>query len=238
MTAPHASSNFDQAELDKFAALANRWWDADGPQKPLHALNPVRLKYVADRVPLRGARVLDIGCGGGLLSEALAQAGADVTAIDLAPELVKVARLHALESGAKVDYRVQAAEDLAAEQPGSFDVVTCMEMLEHVPDPASVVAACARLVRPGGTVVFSTINRNPRAYALAIVAAEYVLGLLPRGTHDYGKLIRPSELDRWARAAALEVIDIRGIAYNPLLKTARLSPDAGVNYLMHCRRPA
>ena len=157
---PHASSNFDQAELDKFAALANRWWDADGPQKPLHALNPVRLKYVADRVPLRGARVLDIGCGGGLLSEALAQAGADVTAIDLAPELVKVARLHALESGAKVDYRVQAAEDLAAEQPGSFDVLTCMEMLEHVPDPGAIIDACKRLLKPGGHLFLSTINRT------------------------------------------------------------------------------
>ena len=237
MTAPHASSNFDQAELDKFAALANRWWDADGPQKPLHALNPVRLKYVADRVPLRGARVLDIGCGGGLLSEALAQAGADVTAIDLAPELVKVARLHALESGAKVDYRVQAAEDLAAEQPGSFDVVTCMEMLEHVPDPASIVRACAQLVKPGGWVFFSTINRNAKAFALAIVAAEYMLKMIPKGTHEYGKLLRPSELARFAREAGLDAQGTKGMEHNPISGRYWLSNDTSVNYMLATRRP-
>ena len=171
MSAASTSTNFDQAELDKFAALATRWWDADGPQKPLHALNPVRLKYVADRASLRGAKVLDIGCGGGLLSEALAKEGAQVTAIDLAPELVKVARLHGLESGVSVDYRVQAAEDLAAEQPGSYDVVTCMEMLEHVPDPQSVVRACAQLVKPGGDVFFSTLNRNGKSWLMAVVGA-------------------------------------------------------------------
>ena len=236
MTAPHASSNFDQAELDKFAALANRWWDADGPQKPLHALNPVRLQYVADRAPLRGARVLDIGCGGGLLSEALAQAGAEVTAIDLAPELVKVARLHALESGATVDYRVQAAEDLAAEQPGSFDVVTCMEMLEHVPDPSSVIRACHKLVKPGGQVFFSTINRNPKAYLFAVIGAEYILRLLPRGTHDFKKFIRPSELGAWSRAAGLEVKDIIGLTYNPLTKHYKLEADVDVNYMIQTLR--
>ncbi len=236
MTAPHASSNFDQAELDKFAALANRWWDADGPQKPLHALNPVRLQYVADRVPLRGARVLDIGCGGGLLSEALAQAGADVTAIDLAPELVKVARLHALESGAKVDYRVQAAEDLAAEQPGSFDVVTCMEMLEHVPDPASVVAACAELVKPGGWVFFSTINRSAKAFGLAIVAAEYLLKMIPKGTHEYAKLIQPSELAMFARQAGLDLQASKGLQHNPITGRYWLSADTSVNYMLATRR--
>lgn len=236
MTAPHASSNFDQAELDKFAALANRWWDADGPQKPLHALNPVRLQYVADRAPLRGARVLDIGCGGGLLSEALAQAGAEVTAIDLAPELVKVARLHALESGVSVDYRVQAAEDLAAEQPGSFDVVTCMEMLEHVPKPESVVQACATLVKPGGWIFFSTLNRNPKSFLLAIVGAEYVLNMLPRGTHEYLKFIKPSELAGWCRTARLDLLQTQGMEYNPLTRRYRLSGDTSVNYLVAARR--
>lgn len=174
------SSNFHQTELDKFAALANRWWDADGPQKPLHALNPVRLDYVAARVALPGARVLDVGCGGGLLSEAMARLGAQVTAIDLAPELVKVARLHSLESSVQVDYRVQSVEDLAAEQPGSFDAVTCMEMLEHVPDPLAIIRACASLLKPGGTLFLSTLNRTPAAFALAVVGAEYIARLLPR----------------------------------------------------------
>lgn len=233
------TENVDPAELARFDRIAASWWDPEGEMAPLHVMNPVRAKYIETAAGgLRGKRALDVGCGGGLLSEALAARGAQVLGIDLAGEALKAAEHHAARSGAAVQYRAIAAEALAAEQPGHYDLVACLEMLEHVPDPASVVAACARLVRPGGTVVFSTINRNPRAYALAIVAAEYVLGLLPRGTHDYGKLIRPSELDRWARAAALEVIDIRGIAYNPLLKTARLSPDAGVNYLMHCRRPA
>ncbi|WP_329891146.1 bifunctional 2-polyprenyl-6-hydroxyphenol methylase/3-demethylubiquinol 3-O-methyltransferase UbiG [Stenotrophomonas sp. SMYL11] len=237
-TAPHASSNFDQAELDKFAALANRWWDADGPQKPLHALNPVRLQYVADRVPLRGARVLDIGCGGGLLSEALAQAGADVTAIDLAPELVKVARLHALESGAKVDYRVQAAEDLAAEQPGSFDVVTCMEMLEHVPDPGAIIEACKRLLKPGGHLFLSTINRTAAAFAVAIVGAEYVARLLPKGTHHYQEFIKPAELARWLREADMQLVDVSGMAYEPWRNHARLSSRTDINYLAYAVKPA
>ena len=231
MTAPHASSNFDQAELDKFAALANRWWDADGPQKPLHALNPARLGYVAARVPLSGARVLDVGCGGGLLSEALARAGAQVTAIDLAPELVKVARLHTLESGVQVDYQVKAVEALAAERPVSFAAVTCMEMLEHVPDPAAIVAACATLLRPGGRLFLSTLNRTPAAFALAIVGAEYVAGLLPKGTHSYAGFIRPSELAGWLREADLQLEDVSGLSYDPLRQRASLSRRTGVNYL-------
>ncbi|MGV8960451.1 MAG: bifunctional 2-polyprenyl-6-hydroxyphenol methylase/3-demethylubiquinol 3-O-methyltransferase UbiG [Stenotrophomonas sp.] len=239
MTAPrdNVSSNFDQAELDKFAALANRWWDAGGPQKPLHALNPVRLKYVGDRASLRGARVLDIGCGGGLLSEALAKAGAQVTAIDLAPELVKVARLHGLESGVQVDYRVQAAEDLAAEQPGTFDVVTCMEMLEHVPDPGSVVRACATLLKPGGQLFLSTINRTAAAFAVAVVGAEYVARLLPKGTHHYQDFIKPAELGAWVREAELQLCDVSGMAYEPWRNRARLSSRTDINYLAHARKP-
>lgn len=233
MNAPHASTNFDQAELDKFAALANRWWDVDGPQKPLHALNPVRLQYVARRVTLRGARVLDIGCGGGLLSEALAREGAEVTAIDLAPELIKVARLHSLESGVTVDYRVQAAEDLAAEQPGSFDVVTCMEMLEHVPDPGAIIGACQRLLKPGGQLFLSTVNRTPAAFAVAIVGAEYVARLLPKGTHHYQDFIKPAELGKWLREADLSLQDVSGMAYEPWRNRARLSSRTDINYLAH-----
>ncbi|MET4679013.1 bifunctional 2-polyprenyl-6-hydroxyphenol methylase/3-demethylubiquinol 3-O-methyltransferase UbiG [Stenotrophomonas rhizophila] len=237
MNTPHASTNFDQAELDKFAALANRWWDVDGPQKPLHALNPVRLKYVAQRVTLRGARVLDIGCGGGLLSEALAKEGADVTAIDLAPELVKVARLHGLESGVSVDYRVQAAEDLAAEQPGSFDVVTCMEMLEHVPDPGAIISACHRLLKPGGQLFLSTVNRTPAAFAVAIVGAEYVARLLPKGTHHYQDFIKPAELGKWLREADFNLRDVSGMAYEPWRNRARLSTRTDINYLAHAVKP-
>lgn len=225
------SANFNQAELDKFAALATRWWDEDGPQKPLHALNPVRLQYVAARVALPGARVLDVGCGGGLLSEALARQGAQVTAIDLAPELVKVARLHGLESGVQVDYRVQAAEDLAAAEPASFDAITCMEMLEHVPDPASIVAACARLLKPGGTLFLSTINRTPAAFALAVVGAEYLARLLPKGTHRYQDFIKPAELAAWLREAGLQLQDVSGMAYAPWRNRARLSARTEVNYL-------
>ncbi|MGE8214164.1 MULTISPECIES: bifunctional 2-polyprenyl-6-hydroxyphenol methylase/3-demethylubiquinol 3-O-methyltransferase UbiG [unclassified Stenotrophomonas] len=237
MSAASTSTNFDQAELDKFAALATRWWDADGPQKPLHALNPVRLKYVADRASLRGAKVLDIGCGGGLLSEALAKEGAQVTAIDLAPELVKVARLHSLESGVSVDYRVQAAEDLAAEQPGGFDVVTCMEMLEHVPDPGAIIAACHRLLRPGGKLFLSTINRTPAAFAVAIVGAEYVARLLPKGTHHYQEFIKPAELGAWLRAADLSLQDVSGMAYEPWRNRARLSSRTDINYLAYAVKP-
>ncbi|GGK02554.1 bifunctional 2-polyprenyl-6-hydroxyphenol methylase/3-demethylubiquinol 3-O-methyltransferase UbiG [Luteimonas terricola] len=237
MTTPASSTNFRQSELDKFAELANRWWDPEGPQKPLHALNPVRLAYVAARQPLAGARVLDVGCGGGLLSEAMARAGADVTAIDLAGDLVKVARLHALESGVKVDYRLQPVEALADEAPGSFDAVTCMEMLEHVPDPGAIIAACARLLKPGGRLFVSTLNRTPAAFALAIVGAEYVARLLPRGTHQYRDFIRPSELAAWLREAGLELDDVAGLAYEPWANRARLSSRTDVNYLVAAGKP-
>jgi len=240
MTASHASpgGNFSQAELDKFGALAQRWWDPHGPQKALHAMNPVRLRYVADRVPLPGSRVLDVGCGGGLLSEALAGAGAQVTAIDLAPELLKVARLHGLESGVQVDYRLQPVEAIAAEESGGFDAVTCMEMLEHVPDPVAIVAACARLLKPGGRLFLSTLNRTPAAFALAIVGAEYVAGLLPKGTHRYRDFIRPSELGGWLRGAGLQLEDVSGLMYQPWSNSARLTGRTDVNYLACARKPA
>ena len=232
------SRNVDAAEIARFEQVAARWWDPAGEMAPLHVLNPVRARYIEQAAgTLAGKAAVDIGCGGGLLSEALAARGAAVTGIDLAEEVLAAARAHLKQSKLKVDYRAVAAEALAAEQPAAFDLVTCLEMLEHVPDPASVVAACARLAKPGAPVVFSTINRNPKAYALAIVAAEYVLGLLPRGTHDYAKLIRPSELARWAEAAGLDVVEIRGLTYNPLMKTAQLSDDCDVNYLMLCRKP-
>ncbi|NIK53343.1 bifunctional 2-polyprenyl-6-hydroxyphenol methylase/3-demethylubiquinol 3-O-methyltransferase UbiG [Xanthomonas arboricola] len=231
------SSNFHQSELDKFAALANRWWDADGPQKPLHALNPVRLDYVSARLGLAGARVLDVGCGGGLLSESMARLGAQVTAIDLAPELVKVARLHSLESGVQVDYRVQSVEDLAAEQPGSFDAVTCMEMLEHVPDPAAIIRACASLLKPGGKLFLSTLNRTPAAFALAVVGAEYIARLLPRGTHHYKDFIKPAELAAWLRSAELQLEDVSGMVYEPWRNRARLSSRTEVNYLAYAVKP-
>ncbi|TQV36371.1 bifunctional 3-demethylubiquinol 3-O-methyltransferase/2-polyprenyl-6-hydroxyphenol methylase [Xanthomonas perforans] len=231
------SSNFHQSELDKFAALANRWWDADGPQKPLHALNPVRLEYVSARLELAGARVLDVGCGGGLLSESMARLGAQVTAIDLAPELVKVARLHSLESGVQVDYRVQSVEDLAAEQPGSFDAVTCMEMLEHVPDPTAIIRACASLLKPGGKLFLSTLNRTPAAFALAVVGAEYIARLLPKGTHHYKDFIKPAELAAWLRNAGLQLEDVSGMLYEPWRKRARLSSRTEVNYLAYAVKP-
>ena len=236
MSAPR--DNFHQSELDKFGALANRWWDADGPQKPLHALNPVRLDYVRHRAQLDGATVLDVGCGGGLLSEAMARLGAKVTAIDLAEDLVKVATLHSLESGVQVDYRVQSVEALAAERPGSFDVVTCMEMLEHVPDPAAILQACATLLKPGGHLFVSTLNRTPAAFALAIVGAEYVARLLPRGTHQYASFIRPSELGGWLRAADLQLDDVSGLMYEPWRNGARLIPRTDVNYVAWARKPA
>lgn len=236
MSAPR--DNFHQSELDKFGALANRWWDADGPQKPLHALNPVRLDYVRHRAQLDGATVLDVGCGGGLLSEAMARLGARVTAIDLAEDLVKVATLHSLESGVQVDYRVQSVEALAAERPGSFDVVTCMEMLEHVPDPAAILQACATLLKPGGHLFVSTLNRTPAAFALAILGAEYVARLLPRGTHQYASFIRPSELGGWLRAADLQLDDVSGLMYEPWRNGARLIPRTDVNYVAWARKPA
>ncbi len=239
MTADNTThhGNFSQAELDKFAALATRWWDADGPQKPLHALNPVRLAYVAARVKLPGANVLDIGCGGGLLSEALAREGAHVTAIDLGEELVKVARLHQRETGVEIDYQVKSAEQLAGERPGAFDAVTCMEMLEHVPDPAAIIQACATLLRPGGRLFLSTVNRTPAAFALAVVGAEYVARLLPRGTHRYQDFIKPAELASWLREAGLQLEDVSGMAYEPWRNRARLSSRTDVNYLACAVKP-
>jgi len=232
-----ASGNVSQAELDKFGALARRWWDPQGPQRPLHELNPARLGYVRERVDLAGARVLDVGCGGGLLSEALAGEGARTTALDLAPELIEVARLHLLESGLDVDYRLQSVESLAAEMPGQFDAITCMEMLEHVPDPASVLRACADLLKPGGRLLLSTLNRTPAAFALAIVGAEYVARLLPRGTHDYKQFIKPSELGAWLRAAGLDLTDVSGLAYDPLRRKAWVGGPTAVNYLACAVKP-
>ena len=228
--------NFSQAELDKFNELAHRWWDPQGPQKALHALNPARLGYVAERTPLRGARVLDVGCGGGLLSEALVGEGAEVTALDLAPDLLKIARLHGLESGRKVDYRQVPVEALAAEMPASFDAITCMEMLEHVPEPASVLRACATLLKPGGRLFLSTLNRTPAAFALAIVGAEYVARLLPKGTHRYQDFIRPSELAAWLRDAGLQLEDVSGLVYEPWRNAARIGRRTDVNYLACARK--
>ena len=233
-----ADSNFSQAELDKFGALAQRWWDPQGPQKALHALNPARLGYVAARVTLPGARVLDVGCGAGLLSEALAHEGATVVALDLAPELLKVARLHGLESGVSVDYRQQSVESLAVEMPGRFDAVTCMEMLEHVPDPAAIIDACATLLKPGGRLFVSTLNRTPAAFALAIVGAEYVARLLPKGTHQYRDFIKPSELAAWLRNAGLQLDDVSGLMYEPWRNAARVTTRTDVNYLACATRPA
>jgi 2-polyprenyl-6-hydroxyphenyl methylase/3-demethylubiquinone-9 3-methyltransferase len=234
----HSGANVDPAEIAKFNAAAPRWWDPEGEFRPLHDLNPARLDYIEALAGLGGRRVLDVGCGGGLLAEGMARRGAKVTGIDLAPAALEVARLHALESGVGVEYREIAVDALAATEPEAFDLVTCLEMLEHVPDPAAVLRAIARLVRPGGDVVCSTINRNAKAFALAIVGAEYVLRLLPRGTHQYSRLIRPSELARWARAAGLELVDLAGLEYNPATRQARISADASVNYLAHFRRVA
>lgn len=227
------SLNVDPAELEKFAALAHRWWDKNSEFKPLHAINPLRLNFIDNKVGLYGKRVLDVGCGGGILSESMAEKGAEVTGIDLGEKALKVAKLHQLESGAKVDYRLLAVEDLAKEQPASFDVVTCMEMLEHVPDPASVVHACAQLVKPGGSVFFSTINRNPKAYLFAVVGAEYLLNMLPKGTHEYEKFIKPSELSAWARQADLTIGELKGMSYNPFTQHYSLGADISVNYLIH-----
>jgi len=236
---PHSSTqNSDASEIAKFEAAAHRFWDLDGEFKPLHKLNPVRARYVLERATLRGARVLDVGCGGGLLAESLARAGADVTAIDLAPTMIETARLHALDSGLKIDYQVEAAESVA-QRAARFDVVTCMEMLEHVPDPAATVAVLGGLVKPGGDVFISTINRNLKSFALAIVGAEYLARLVPRGTHEYERLLRPSEIARFARAAALEVADIAGLEYDPIREQCSLTHDPSVNYLIHLkRRPA
>ncbi|HTH95069.1 MAG TPA: bifunctional 2-polyprenyl-6-hydroxyphenol methylase/3-demethylubiquinol 3-O-methyltransferase UbiG [Rhodocyclaceae bacterium] len=228
--------NADPHELAKFGELAHRWWDPNSEFKPLHEINPLRLDWIESAVSLAGKKVLDVGCGGGLLSEGMAARGALVTGIDLSEKPLGVARLHLHESGLKVDYHLIAAEDMAAAHPGEFDVVTCLEMLEHVPDPSSIVAACATLVKPGGHVFFSTLNRNPKSYLFAVVGAEYVLNLLPRGTHDYAKFIKPAELSRACRNAALAIEEIRGMSYNPFNKRYSLGTDCSVNYLMHTRR--
>jgi 2-polyprenyl-6-hydroxyphenyl methylase/3-demethylubiquinone-9 3-methyltransferase len=231
------SPNVDPGELAKFSALAHRWWDPTSEFRPLHEINPLRLAHIAMLAGgIEGKRIVDIGCGGGILAEAMANAGAVVTGIDLADKPLKVARLHALEVGSAVEYRMVSAEALAAEAPGSFDIVTCMEMLEHVPDPASTVAACAQLVKPGGQVFFSTINRNPKSFLFAIVGAEYVLRMLPKGTHEYARFIRPSELTRHCRAAGLEVDDLTGMTYNPLTRVYALGRDVDVNYLLACHK--
>jgi 2-polyprenyl-6-hydroxyphenyl methylase / 3-demethylubiquinone-9 3-methyltransferase len=225
--------NADSAELGKFEALAHRFWDPRGEFRPLHLLNPVRAEFVADRVRLAGARVLDVGCGGGLLAESLCRAGASVTAIDLAPAMIEAARAHAAQSGLQVDYRVASAESLAAAEPHAFDVVTCMEMLEHVPQPARMLRTLAELVKPAGDLIVSTLHRNLKSFLSAILAAEYVLGLLPRGTHEYERLIRPSELARWGRAAGLTLREIAGLDFDPFAGRCKLSRDPSINYLAH-----
>jgi len=229
-------SNVDPAEIEKFSALAHRWWDLEGDFRPLHDINPLRLEWIAGHAGLAGAAVLDVGCGGGILAEAMARRGARVTGIDLSEKALGVAALHLHESRLAVDYQKSSVEDFAATHAGAFDVVTCMELLEHVPQPASMVAACTRLVRPGGQVFFSTINRNPKSYLFAVVGAEYVLGLLPRGTHDYQRFIKPSELSRWARAAGLRIREMTGMTYNPITRRYRLGSDCDVNYLLCCSR--
>jgi 2-polyprenyl-6-hydroxyphenyl methylase/3-demethylubiquinone-9 3-methyltransferase len=228
-----ANHNVDHAEISKFEELASRWWDPQSEFKPLHDINPLRLDYIDQRAAIRGKRVLDVGCGGGILAESMALRGAEVTGIDMGEAPLEVARLHMLESGAKLEYRQITAESLAAEMPGQFDVVTCMEMLEHVPDPGSVIAACAALVKPGGQLFFSTINRNPKAYLFAVVGAEYLLRMLPRGTHDFSKFIRPSELEQWSRAAGVELRELTGMVYNPFSRQYTLGRDLDVNYMAY-----
>jgi 2-polyprenyl-6-hydroxyphenyl methylase / 3-demethylubiquinone-9 3-methyltransferase len=242
MTSPRPTATptatADPAEVARFDAIAHRFWDPEGEFMPLHRLNPVRAEFVASRAALQGRRVVDVGCGGGLMAEALQRAGARVTAVDLAPAMIEVAKLHALEGGLSIDYRVASSTDLLATEAGSFDVVTCMEMIEHVPDPDRTLAELGALLRPGGSLFVSTINRTARAFALAIVGAEYVAGMLPRGTHEFERLIRPSELARWARAAGLEVRELAGLEFNPLNRQASLSRDTGVNYIAWLARPA
>ncbi len=223
--------NVDPAEISKFSELAARWWDPQSEFKPLHEINPLRLEFINQRTPLDQQKVLDVGCGGGILSESMADLGANVTGIDMAEEPLKIARLHAMESGLELDYRRITAEQLALEQPGEWEIVTCLEMLEHVPDPASVVQACADLVRPGGTVYLSTLNRNPKSFAMAIVGAEYLLNLVPRGTHQYEKFIKPAELDQWCRQSGLDLLEMTGLHYNPLFKSYSLGPGLDVNYM-------
>ncbi|QEM81855.1 bifunctional 2-polyprenyl-6-hydroxyphenol methylase/3-demethylubiquinol 3-O-methyltransferase UbiG [Halomonas binhaiensis] len=231
------TGNVDHNEISKFSAIADRWWDTQGEFKPLHDINPLRLDFIDNRAGLAGHQVLDVGCGGGILSESMARRGALVTGIDLSEAALEAGRRHADEQGVELDYRLISVEQLAEEAPESFDLVTCLEMLEHVPDPESVIRACTRLVKPGGHVVLSTINRNPKAYALMILAAEYALRMVPKGTHDYARFIRPSELARWCRDAGLKVNEQSGLVYQPLTRRFKLSPtDVSVNYLMHCRK--
>ena len=232
-----STNNVDAAELNKFSELAHQWWDKTSQFKPLHDINPLRLNYINDIVSLKGKTVLDVGCGGGILSESMAEKGAKVTGIDLGEKALKVATLHSLESGVAVDYRLIAVEELAQQQPASYDVITCLEMLEHVPDPASIVAACAKLVKPGGQVFFSTINRNPKSYLFAVIGAEYVLNLLPKGTHEYKRFITPSELAAMVREAGLAVSGFTGMTYNPFTKHYALNNDVSVNYIVACRKP-
>ena len=234
-----ASTNFDTGELSKFQALASRWWDPESEFKPLHAINPLRLGWIEGLAPLSGQHIVDVGCGGGILAESMARAGGIVTGIDLADRPLKVAELHRLESGVSVQYRRIAAEDLALAEPAAFDIVTCMEMLEHVPDPASTIRACAQLAKPGGWLFFSTINRNPKAFLFAVIGAEYILRLLPRGTHEYDKFIKPSELVGSARTAGLDLVEMKGLTYNPLSQVYALHPrDVSVNYMVALRKPA
>ena len=230
--------NVDPAEIAKFEELASRWWDQQGEFKPLHEINPLRLHFIDERVQLNGKRVLDVGCGGGILSESMAKLGADVTAIDMGKAPLSVAKLHAMESEVEVNYQQITVEELAEQQPHSFDAVSCMEMLEHVPDPASVIKACQKLVKPGGSVFFSTINRNPKAYMFAIVGAEYLLKMLPKGTHEYAKFIKPSELDEWSRQANLQLKNLTGLSFNPLTNQYKLGRDVNVNYMCHYLSPA
>ncbi|MCF8177646.1 MAG: bifunctional 2-polyprenyl-6-hydroxyphenol methylase/3-demethylubiquinol 3-O-methyltransferase UbiG [Sulfuritalea sp.] len=234
----NANSNADQSELDKFGEVAHRWWDPNSEFRPLHDINPARLAWINDHAEIKDKQTIDVGCGGGLLSEGMAALGAHVTGIDLSEKALSVARLHLYESGHSINYRLISAEAMAEESPSTFDVLTCLEMLEHVPDPASTVAACARLVKPGGQVFLSTINRNPKAYLLAVVGAEYVLNLLPRGTHDYTRFLKPAELSRLCRNAGLEVLEIAGIRYNPFSRESSISTDTGVNYLVRATRNA
>ena len=229
-------SNVDQSEIDKFSALAHRWWDPTSEFKPLHAINPLRLGWIESVTSLTGKKVLDVGCGGGILAESLSKAGGIVTGIDLSNKALKVAELHQLESNTSVQYRSISAEDLAKQEPENYDVVTCMEMLEHVPDPSSVVQACATLCKPGGSIFFSTLNRNPKSYLFAIIGAEYILKLLPKGTHEYDKFIKPSELANFTRQAGLELLEIKGMTYNPLTQIYRLGSDTDVNYMIATRK--